>query len=244
MKLVSLAFALLSVTWGLAQNRDNPGSATPTSSDSTGLQLAHATLPAYPIAAADKKLQGEVLVKFTVSETGSVDNPTLVSGDPLLGQAAIEAAKEWKFKPFIKNGQPARVPASISFDFVYCDKTDGMTAHGSSAIAAIGTDSIQQRGVQVVWIGEDLARSLKIKEVKPEYPFMAKNGRIQGNVILSMLIGTDGTIRQVNIVSGHPTLAQAAVDAVKQWRYKPYLLSGNPVSVQTKTTVMFSLSYY
>ena len=152
MKLVSLAFALLSVTWVLAQNRDNPpGSATPTSPDSTGLQLAHATLPAYPIAAADKKLQGEILVKFTVSETGSVDNPTLVSGDPLLGQAAIEAAKEWKFKPFIKNGQPTIVPASLSFDFVYCDKTNGMAAHGSATSVATDTDSIQQRGVQ--WFG-------------------------------------------------------------------------------------------
>ena len=59
---------------------------------------------------------------------------------------------------------------------------------------------------------------------------------------LAAIIGKDGTIQNLHVVSGHPMLAPAAVDAVKQWRYKPYFLNGDPVEVETQITVNFTLS--
>jgi protein TonB len=81
-----------------------------------------------------------------------------------------------------------------------------------------------------------------IRRVQPEYPSTAKMARIQGRVVLSAVISKDGNIEKVQVLSGHPLLAQAAVEAVKQWRYRPYVLNDQPVEVETQITVNFSLA--
>lgn len=77
--------------------------------------------------------------------------------------------------------------------------------------------------------------------VDPEYPVGARQDRIQGVVVLEATIGADGTVGNPSVVSGPEPLRQAAIDAVSQWRYEPYLLNGQPVSVTTTITVSFSL---
>jgi protein TonB len=81
-----------------------------------------------------------------------------------------------------------------------------------------------------------------ISQVKPPYPAIAKSARIQGAVVLQAEISKQGTIENLRVISGHPMLVQSALDAVKQWRYKPYLLNGDPVPVETTITVNFTLS--
>ena len=81
-----------------------------------------------------------------------------------------------------------------------------------------------------------------ISQVKPSYPPIAKAARISGTVILQAEISKQGTIENLHVLSGHPMLVQSALDAVKQWRYKPYLLNGEPVPVETTITVNFTLS--
>jgi protein TonB len=79
-----------------------------------------------------------------------------------------------------------------------------------------------------------------ISQPKPVYPALAKQARVTGIVILEAIIGKDGAVSEVHVLSGHPLLQQAAVDAVSQWKYKPTLLNGEPVEVQTTVTVNFS----
>ena len=81
-----------------------------------------------------------------------------------------------------------------------------------------------------------------ISQVKPVYPVIAKSARIQGAVVLQAEVSKQGTIENLRVISGHPMLLQNALDAVKQWRYKPYLLNGDPVPVETTITVNFTLS--
>jgi protein TonB len=81
-----------------------------------------------------------------------------------------------------------------------------------------------------------------IRKVTPNYPPLARQARIQGSVNLEAVISTDGTIENLKVTSGHPMLVPAAIDAVKQWRYKPYLLNGSPVEVQTTIQVNFTLA--
>ena len=76
----------------------------------------------------------------------------------------------------------------------------------------------------------------------PTYPPLAKQARIQGTVRFTAIIGKDGTIQNLQLVSGHPLLVPAAQDAVKQWVYKPTLLNGEPVEVITQIDVNFTLS--
>ncbi len=81
-----------------------------------------------------------------------------------------------------------------------------------------------------------------VRKVLPTYPPMARSARIQGTVVLQAMISKLGTIENLQLLSGHPLLAPAAIDAVRQWRYRPYILNNEPVEVETQITVNFSLA--
>jgi protein TonB len=81
-----------------------------------------------------------------------------------------------------------------------------------------------------------------IESVNPVYPPLARQTRIQGTVRLHTIIGTDGTIEQLEVMSGHPLLIQSALDAVRKWRYAPTTLNGQPVQVDPTIDVTFELN--
>jgi periplasmic protein TonB len=81
-----------------------------------------------------------------------------------------------------------------------------------------------------------------IYRVQPQYPPLARQARIQGAVVLHAVIDREGKITHLEVLSGHPMLVQAALDAVRQWRYRPYYLNSEPVEVETSVTVNFTLS--
>jgi len=95
---------------------------------------------------------------------------------------------------------------------------------------------------QRVRISQGVTRGLLIHKEEPQYPSLARAARVQGEVVLSAVIDSNGQIQNLQLVSGHPMLVPAALAAVRQWRYKPYLLNGQPVEVETTITVIFSLS--
>ncbi|HTS56833.1 MAG TPA: energy transducer TonB [Terriglobales bacterium] len=93
-----------------------------------------------------------------------------------------------------------------------------------------------------VRVSQGVTQGLLIRKVQPNYPPLARQARIQGQVLLAAEISKDGTIENLHLISGHPMLAPAAIEAVKQWKYKPYILNGEPVEVETQITVNFTLS--
>jgi protein TonB len=95
---------------------------------------------------------------------------------------------------------------------------------------------------QRIRVGGNVQAANLIRKVTPVYPPLAKQARVQGTVRFTAIISKDGTIQQLQLVSGHPLLVQAAQDAVKQWLYKPTLLNGEPVEVVTQIDVNFTLS--
>jgi protein TonB len=91
-------------------------------------------------------------------------------------------------------------------------------------------------------VGGAVTQANQITKVQPVYPALAKQARIQGIVVLEAEISREGLIENLRVVSGHPLLTQAAIDAVKQWTYKPTMLNGEPVPVVTTVTVNFSFA--
>lgn len=91
-------------------------------------------------------------------------------------------------------------------------------------------------------VGGQVQTAKLINKVQPIYPPLAKQARIQGTVRLQAIIAKDGAIVELQVLSGHPLLVQAALDAVRQWRYHPTLLNGEPVEVVTTIDVVFTLS--
>lgn len=95
---------------------------------------------------------------------------------------------------------------------------------------------------QRVRVSQGVTQGLVLHKVQPAYPPLARQARIQGSVTLQAEISKDGSIQNLRLISGHPMLAPSAIEAVKQWKYKPYILNGEPVEVETTITVNFTLA--
>lgn len=95
---------------------------------------------------------------------------------------------------------------------------------------------------QRVRVSTGVANALLLKKVNPKYPKDARKQHIQGTVSLRVQVSKDGDVVSTQVISGDPALTQAAIDAVKQWKFKPYLLNGHALEVDTQLLVNFTLS--
>ena len=93
-----------------------------------------------------------------------------------------------------------------------------------------------------ILVSQEVSQGLLVKQVPPVYPPLARQARIHGTVVLRAIIAKDGSVENLELVSGHPMLVNAAIDAVRQWQYKPYVLNGAAVEVQTTINVNFLLA--
>ena len=94
---------------------------------------------------------------------------------------------------------------------------------------------------QKLRVSSGVAAGMLVYQLKPTYPHIAIQAHIQGTVVLQAMIGKDGTVHDLHVISGPPLLVTAAMEAVKQWRYRPYLLNNEPVEVDTQINVNFAL---
>jgi TonB family protein len=199
--------------------------------------------PVYPSTALQTGIQGFVLLNVRIDKDGNVADVTLVSGHPLLVQAAMDAVKQWKYQPYLLNGAPMEVETAVHLRF---DLSGGGNVMEPEAVMtelapAISADTSGPALHKRVRISQGVAAALVADQVQAEYPPEAREQHIQGNVLLQVIIGKEGNVENVQLISGHPLLAPAAIDAVKQWKYRPYLLNGEPVEVQTQVLVNFTL---
>ena len=133
----------------------------------------------------------------------------------------------------VAGGVPGGIPGG------QLDGVIGGIISSSSSLAAVPRLSQPAPAVQRVRVSQGVIKGLLIYRVEPAYPPLAKQARIQGVVVMTALIDKGGNVQNLQVVSGHPLLAPAAIEAVKQWRYKPFLLNGQPVEVETTVTVNF-----
>ena len=90
-----------------------------------------------------------------------------------------------------------------------------------------------------VRVSEGVMRALLIKRVEPEYPEEARKKHVQGSVVMKAIISHEGDVQELTLLSGDALLAPAALEAAKQWKYKPYLLQGHPVEIETQIMMIF-----
>ncbi len=113
---------------------------------------------------------------------------------------------------------------------------------GSTRGAPVLAKASEPAPIRRVRLAPKIVEANLIHDVPPTYPPEAGRARIEATVVLLAVIGKDGSVQDVRVESGLPILAQAAIDAVKQWRYRPYLLNGKPVEVDSRITINFTLS--
>jgi TonB family protein len=196
--------------------------------------------PVYPAEAKAKHVQGVVILHAIISKTGDIENLEVISGPELLRQSAIDAVGRWRYKPYLLNGEPTEVETTINVNYTFSAPQSpspmSMPAEGSPP-AVVGAPG---QTIGPVRVSGGVAAGMLILKVDPVYPQDAKDAHVQGAVVLRAIISKTGTIRDLQVVSGPPELTDSAKDAVNQWRYKPYLLNGEPTEVETTITVNYS----
>jgi TonB family protein len=208
--------------------------------------------PIYPPLARQARIQGTVILKVRINAAGDIGDMQLVSGHPLLAPAAIEAVKQWKYKPYLLNGDPVEVETQVTVNFSLSGKpapggvagdVPGGVAPGGEGGQGAGNpeDQTHPATPQRVRISSGVAQGLLVTKVPPQYPQEAKDQSIQGVVVMKVTVDKEGNVENIQLMSGHPLLVPPAIGAVKQWKYKPYLVNGTPVEVETQVRVTFTL---
>lgn len=192
-----------------------------------GGQLVNPVAPTYPPEARNKGIQGAVVMRVNVAKDGSVSEVYVMSGDELLAQSATAATKQWHYTPFMNCGAPMEAQS--------IEKVNYSISSSGSAV------EIEQPS-KTVRISSGVAARLLKHQVNPKYSPEARQARLQGAVVLLIKIGKDGLPQIIKQVSGNSELGSAAIDAVRQWRYTPYKLNGEPVEVETSVQINFTLS--
>jgi TonB family protein len=220
--------------------------------DETGARMAQRYGEAIPAFDANFKQQMQLYVKegmteISVTRLESADQPSTDS----YALRTIRAMKDPVPVYSVAMGKAGAASWNISGIFVFEQSSfrfvDLLTIHAlntSSARPGAGSPPSDnpRSGVPTrVRVGGTVQAARMIRQVMPSYPSEAKSKHIQGTVVLHAVIGKDGTVNSLDVVSGPAELTKAAINAVKQWRYSPIFLNGIPVEVDTTISVIFTL---
>lgn len=197
--------------------------------------------PQYPANARPLKISGIVRLSLQIGPDGHPRNISVMQGHPMLIMSAIDAVKQWIFAPVLQNGVPVTAAFQVTIPFQYDGPVDTQQASAPPPPAAAVPNPVPTR----IRVGGNVQMAMVIKRVDPIYPEQARTagpdgGPLEGVVKLAVIIGYDGSVQSVQPTEGHPMLAPAAEEAVKQWVYRPTLLNGTPVQVSTTVDVMIS----
>jgi TonB family protein len=176
-----------------------------------------------------------------VSPAGSVDNAEIISGDPVLGIAAVTAARKWEFRRFIRAGEPIPVTTIVPFRFG-APALQANPASGSEDREVSAGNSVPPIVPLRVRVAQGVMAGLLTYRPQPVYPPEAKAEGIEGTVMLRAWVSKKGEVTKLRRISGPRELAPAAKDAVQQWRFRPFMLMGEPEDVETKIQINFTLS--
>lgn len=197
--------------------------------------------PVYPEDAKAAKVSGTVIAEAVIGEDGSVTGARILRSIALLDDAALAAARQWKYTPTTLNGKAVPVIMTVSIVFKLDDTTGSTAMRTVASFAASPDDPVLLNGRKVLRIGGDVKAPERIKYVQPVYPQDMREARVMGTVIIEAIVDETGHVAETKVLRSVTGLDQAAVDAVMQWEYTPTLLNGAPVPVLMTVTVTFTI---
>ncbi len=178
-------------------------------------RLMHSVDPVYPEIARQARVEGMVILEVRADEKGNIVGAKVLRSIPLLDQAAIDAVKQWKYEPAIVNGKPTPILFTVTVRF--------------QADTAPGTKPV----------GAELVNPQLKTYVEPVYPPAAAEKKISGTVVLEIRVDAQGNVSDVKVLKSVPELDQAAIDAVRKWKYEPAVIDGKAVPVVATVRVSF-----
>ncbi|HEY1212781.1 MAG TPA: energy transducer TonB, partial [Bryobacteraceae bacterium] len=185
-------------------------------------QIVTKVNPKYPEDARKARIQGTVVLNAIIGKTGDVMSLQVASGPTELRNSAVEAVQQWKYKPYLLNGQPTEVSTTISVTYSISDEP-----------SAVAPCTSQTSGCTM---------PVLLSAVEPEYPSQAREAKSSGVVIVSLAVDEKGNPRDVAVLSpaGHG-FDEKAVEAVRRYKFQPATKYGLPTVAELKVTVNFQL---
>lgn len=237
-----LCMAIVAVACAAQQSTDSasPSVAQLSPAEADKL-LMERVVPQYPEAGVTNHIQNNELLSLQIDEQGNVTDAKVKMGHPAFAQPSLDAVKQWKYRPYLVNDSPVRFETTALIAYRSFDPSNftSMKETPVSVVAMLPATGVpESRPLQV---GSYQLEGMLVNRVDPQYPEMAKGKRIQGDVVLYVHVDKQGKVANVNAVSGRSTLLPAAIDAVKQWTYKPFEVRGETVEVEGTVLVPFRL---
>ena len=229
------AVAVLLVAGVLAYPHLHSGTAAPKPAVASQSAAATTALSTATTIKPSPSTQTTAVTPSDTTDTAPAETPTRANTALMNSQLAAPSKISSDLKMLA--GKDAAAPAS-GFG---ATGMDGLGNAGSGVFTGQNGPKVKVAVPQKVSISSGIAVGLLIQRTTPIYPPMAKNARVSGTVVIQATISRNGTIENPRVVSGPAMLRQSALDAVKTWRFRPYMLSGEPVEVETTVNVNFAL---
>lgn len=195
----------------------------------------HKKLPNYPEEALKSRIQGNVVFKIVVDESGKIILSTPVEGDALLVAASLDALRDFRFRPYLLNGTPLKIESQVGFNFSIIGNGDNASGKVECTFSIpfrpeFRTGVVTDKGVLILW-------PRKISGTEPQLP--SDLAGKAGSVYLTITIGVDGKVQDVKVIGGDEPFIIPVVAAVKQFVYEPQLVDGKPSVVTTQASYHF-----
>ena len=192
-------------------------------------QIISKVNPVYPQEAKERGIEGAVILHAIIDKDGTVKELAVTSGPPELVASAMDAVKQWVYKPYLLNGEPTEVETTITVNY-------SLQSHPQAS-----SDAAPQPEQQSAYnIGGSVHPPVLTYSRDPEYPESLRAAKLSGDVIVSLIVDQDGLPREVRIAKGMGNeFDQKAVEAVEQYRFRPATQNGEPVPVNLKIEVRF-----
>jgi len=204
-----------------------------------GSSSAASSLP----AAATSQPQAAPATQSVVQEDASDETGDAAKKSGLSQKSQSAVVEKPAHEALVVKSSATKLAASQAEAMPQAIPVIGIASNSGEAISGImdAAPTVRTPVLRTVKVSQGVSQGLLVKKVSPDFPAQARQLRIEGTVQLEATIGKDGSVSNLKVLGGHPILARSAVEAVKQWKYKPYLLNGQAVEIDTQITVNFKL---
>jgi len=210
-------------------------------------RVVHRVKPKYPKEARRAKLEGTVRLRATIAKDGTVRDLSVLSGDPILADAALEAVKQWRYEPFLVNGAAAEVATEITVNFALAGHGNVELSQPAVSPKSESASTVAPTGVSpdvpypIYAVAGDVKAPKPVYAPNPSYTESALRAKKQGSIALAIVITPEGDVQNVEVCKHlEPSLDQRAVETVSRWKFDPATKEGKPVGVHVTVDVSFS----